>query len=304
MEERLRHYIGNLCPISIQLKDLEKQNPKPYIFSYDKFKGKRFPLDQTTYFHDLTRFIHPYSELHSSTFLLYPHDRVEPFDIPIFVKSRPISNPGSSILLNMNYSRHFKTVFDVNESDIPFEEKKNMVIWRGGCTGYGFGNSIPVRPISRQTLVETYFDSPSQNLDIGLSQFDRKKYSEFIPFEKPSLTLKEQLQHKFILSVEGNDVATNLKWILYSNSIPVCPSFFIQSWILEDQLIPYVHYLPVHNDFSDLEEKVEWALGHPEVCKQIVSNGKKYITPFLDVCSEEKIRYKMLKQYSEKVKFV
>ena len=38
---------------------------------------------------------------------------------------------------------------------------------------------------------------------------------------KNRMTINEQLQYKFILCFEGNDVASNLKWVMSSNSIAI-----------------------------------------------------------------------------------
>ena len=115
------------------------------------------------------------------------------------------------------------------------------------------------------------------------------------------MNLQQLLRHKFLLSIEGNDVATNLKWILYSRSVPFCPPFTIQSWILEDQLIPYTHYIPIRADFEDLEEKIEWAKNNPRQCEDIAEQGRKYISQFLDIKQEHDIIEKMLVLYSQHV---
>lgn len=300
IHERIRAYVPfSLSPICVHLDELEGE--KPHIFSYHQYRKQPYPLFNTTYYHDMTRYVRPYPDLYDTKFLFYPHDRVEPFPFPIFVKSRPIHQPEMSILLNLNFGRHYQAVFETKENDRPFSQKKGVLVWRGGCTGYGFGNNIPYRPVSRETLVNTYQNDRSPLLDIGLSSFDRKKYSDFTRFEKPALTLREQLRYKYILSVEGNDVATNLKWVLKSNSVPFCPPFYIQSWILEDRLVPYHHYIPVNASFNDLEEKVEWAENHPDLCIQIINNGKKYMDEFLDLEKEERIRKHLFFLYASNV---
>ncbi|ENT7385234.1 hypothetical protein ACXLUW_000800 [Campylobacter coli] len=41
--------------------------------------------------------------------------------------------------------------------------------------------------------------------------------------EKNFLSKKEQMKYKFIISLEGNDVASNLKWEMNSNSLVLAP---------------------------------------------------------------------------------
>jgi len=46
------------------------------------------------------------------------------------------------------------------------------------------------------------------------------------------------VKYKYILSIEGNDVASGLKWQLYSNSVVFMRKPKIVSWAMEDKLIP------------------------------------------------------------------
>ena len=89
----------------------------------------------------------------------FSEDCVELFqDSPTLVKTRVITNnPKYSILLKLDIARHFAPIYKVKTVDIPFEKKKNSIVWRGVTTGYGFDDSDQdIHPISRQDLVERY----------------------------------------------------------------------------------------------------------------------------------------------------
>lgn len=308
IETRVRLYTQNLKPAVVHYSELPLDN-RPMIYGYNTYKHKPFPQKDKMYYHDMTRFIHYLPALHQSTFLFCPKDRVEPFSVPTLVKTRPLLEMGSSILMNLNTARHFEHVFTIDELDVDYSQKSNKLVWRGADTGYGFGNNIPSRECSRETLVRQFASHSNKNMDIGLSLTDANKHG-VIPAEelfflmKPKLSIHELLQHKFLLSVEGNDVATNLKWILYSNSVPFCPPFTIQSWILEDNLQPWQHYIPVRADFSDMEEKLDWAIHHPSQCKSIARQGKDYMRQFMDLEKENTIVEHVLSEYVNQVKVV
>ena len=110
------------------------------------------------------------------------------------------------------------------------------------------------------------------------------------------------LQYKFIISIEGNDVATNLKWLLLSNSVALMPLPTKVSWIMEDMLIPFVHFVPIEVDYSDLESKFEWCLNNLEKCEEISKNATKYMEQFLDDENEKYIATEVIKKYFEYVK--
>ena len=84
-------------------------------------------------------------------------------------------------------------------------------------------------------------------------------------------------KYKYIISVEGNDKDSGLNWKLQSNSVIFMPKPKITSWLMEELLIPNVHYIQLKDDFSDLGEKFEWCQGNQNKCKEIIRNANEYI---------------------------
>lgn len=299
------------CCKNIDKKKIFQQNDDEQEFV--TISGNNWELtnctSQSKYVKDLLGYVHALKlekKYPKIKFKIYPHDRVELFeDIPTLVKSRLIvPDPKFSILLNLNKERHFQDIENVKKYDIPFDHKKNVLIWRGATTGYGFENELPYRPVSRQVLVERYCFHPNERIDVGYSnlvQGAKRKPKYYEQFRKDFIKTKDMLHYKYILSVEGNDVATNLKWLLYSNSLIFMPKPFMESWILESQLIPYYHYIPVANDFSDLQIQLKWCDEHQEQCKTIIKNANRYIQLFLNEKNEMEVIGKILEKYIENV---
>ncbi|TOQ08578.1 glycosyl transferase family 90, partial [Vibrio parahaemolyticus] len=73
-----------------------------------------------------------------------------------------------------------------------------------------------------------------------------------------------------ILSLEGMDVATNLKWIMSSNSLCFTPKLRYETWFMEGKLKAGVHFVQVKDDFSDLDEKMDYYLEHPDKAEEII----------------------------------
>mmetsp|Transcript_15314 Transcript_15314/g.30345 ORF Transcript_15314/g.30345 Transcript_15314/m.30345 type:complete len:87 (+) Transcript_15314:1-261(+) len=46
---------------------------------------------------------------------------------------------------------------------------------------------------------------------------------------------------------------------------------------MEDLLVPFVHYVPVNDDLSDLVDMVEWARENDEKCRWISDQATKYV---------------------------
>ncbi|MDE6308844.1 MAG: lipopolysaccharide biosynthesis protein, partial [Muribaculaceae bacterium] len=113
----------------------------------------------------------------------------------------------------------------------------------------------------------------------------------------PSMTIPQQLQYKWILAVEGNDVASNLKWIMSSNSVAVMPRPEYETWFMEGRLKPDVHYLEVAPDFSDLPDRLKWLDENPDVAGRIIRAANEYTLQFRDMKLERLISTLVIAKY-------
>jgi hypothetical protein len=198
-------------------------------------------------------------------------------EVPTLQKSRPIAgeNP-NAILLKLDKKRHFVFIKDPT----PFADKKDMMIGRG-----------TVSQPHRIRFWEMYFNHPM--FDLG--QVNKKGGNP--AWLKPKIPISAHLQYKFILSLEGHDVATNLKWIMSSNSIAVMPAPVYETWFMEGTLIPDHHYIQIKSDYSDVEEKLNYYLQHPHKAQAIISNANKYVSQFMDKQREDLLSLLVLEKY-------
>jgi len=155
------------------------------------------------------------------------------------------------------------------------------MVWRG---------NVQDHQKARKLLLEKYFSHPDFNIghvnDFGDNAWRVKKMSP-----------QEQLNYKFILSIEGNDVATNLKWIMGSHSLCFMCRPKYETWFMEGTLIPHHHYVLVKDDFSDLEEQFQYYKKHPEEAMRIIHNANTFVKQFKNKKSERKIALLVLDKY-------
>ncbi len=116
---------------------------------------------------------------------------------------------------------------------------------------------------------------------------------------KRSLTHHEQKQFKFFLSLEGNDVATNLKWSMASNMLVMSPALEYETWFMEGALEPGRHFVLLEDDFSDLEDKVAYYSAHPDEAEEIISNAHAWLDQFADPLKERMLAARVLEKYFE-----
>jgi len=89
--------------------------------------------------------------------------------------------------------------------------------------------------------------------------------------------MERMAQYKYLPLLDGNDKASALNWILLSNSVPLMPKPRFHSWLCEKFLEPNVHYVELKQDYSDLDEKLQWCLQNDGLCKEIAENGASFI---------------------------
>ncbi len=231
-------------------------------------------------------------------FDLYPHVRAFPKDAhfhaifgdvvvvpeqPSFVKSRPIYGDNhNSVLMKLDAVRHFTFVDDSQ----PFRTKRADLVWRGRL-------HLDVAKERRLDFLQQF--AAKRHFDIG-----HINGGDVYPkYRKPRMSIDEQLQFKYILSLEGVDVATNLKWIMSSNSLCFSQSLKYETWYMEGRLQPGVHFVEIADDFSDVEEKIDYYERHPEEAEQIIANAKEYTRQFLDPDVEDLLAHHVIKRYLE-----
>ena len=96
------------------------------------------------------------------------------------------------------------------------------------------------------------------------------------------MPMTEQLKYKIIFSVEGAEVATNLKWIMGSQSLCFMQRPKYETWFREGQLIPGFHYVEIAKDLSDISEKFQYYTTHIEKAEEIIKNANSYVEEFKD----------------------
>ncbi|SFW65751.1 glycosyl transferase family 90 [Cellulophaga fucicola] len=207
-------------------------------------------------------------------------DITEIYKEPAFVKSRPVNDDNqNSILLKWNKVRHFMFV---KKDNVPFSKKKNILVSRGQIF-----KSQP----HRIKFLELYFNHPM--CDIGM--VNTHKIIE--KWKVNRMTISEKLKYKFILCLEGNDVASNLKWVMSSGSLAVMPKAKFETWFMEGTLIPDYHYVAIKEDYSDLEEKLQFYIDNPEKAQEIVKNANNYVAQFKNKKTEDLISLMVMNKY-------
>lgn len=264
LQERLNYYVKLTESFPI---------PEQAIAVKDIKRGKK----GTAYFLDLKEFLHFFKPETRFAYHFGDETHVNPY--PTLFKARPIEgNNGNSVLFKLNKRRHFKWVDD----QLSYADKKDMMVWRGGAY-----LSL------RREMIEKIWDHPLCNIG------QTNKPPEDVPWQKDFLAVEEQLKYKIIFCPEGNDVATNLKWAMSSNSLCFMPKPRFETWFMEGTLKAGVHYVEVNPPYDDLGEKIEYYTKHINEAQQIIENAHKHVLRFQDPMMEDLLCIKVLEKYAE-----
>ena len=256
---RLSHYFKLTEPFSL---------PDPTFYTVPLFK-------KTAYSYDFWRCLGRTDP--SRRFRVEFGDVREVPEFPTFVKSRPLGqNNANSVLLPLEMARHFHFPTD------PFhwDRKKDMAVFRGACH----------QPWRKRFLQAT---EGSSLVDVG----DTSKSSDTIKFQKPFMSPTEQMRFKFIISLEGNDVASNLKWAMHSNSVVIMPRPKFETWFCESHLVAGEHYLETLDDYSDLSDVITDAIRDDDRCRYIANRATEYCRRFQSKARQYELGRNVMDQY-------
>ena len=245
-----------------------------YTGAVGNYRKKMF---HTAYYfdqHDVTRWFPPHLRWN-----FCPGDVYFTPEVPAVVKSRLLAADNqNSVVLKLDKLRHFMYVHDTK----PFREKKDCAIFRG-----------KIRQSRLRTLfLQKFFGHPM--CDCGVVGRNEGCPDEWMTEKK---TIREHLDYKFIIALEGNDVASNLKWVMSSNSLAVMTRPTCETWFMEGTLIPDYHYVEVKEDFSDFEEKLRYYVNHPEKAEEIIRHAHEYVDQFRNDEREELLQLMVMERY-------
>jgi len=184
---------------------------------------------------------------------------------------------------------------DIDNSNTKWEDKKNIAVFRGSSTGKGItidtNQRLKIAYLSYLKKIDN--DDNLPYLDAGITKWNlrvKKLMNESelkvidinkLPFSLiPSLTFEEQCKYKYIIHIDGHVSAFRLSSELSMNSVILLVESEWKIWY-SHLLKPYVHYVPVKKDLSDIYKQIKWCKNNDRKCKQISINAHNFYETYL-----------------------
>eukprot|EP00980_Cylindrotheca_fusiformis_P025030 scaffold12946_cov116-Cylindrotheca_fusiformis.AAC.1 len=188
------------------------------------------------------------------------------------------------IIWKLATHRHFGFLEQVSqELDTPWNEKIGKAIFRGQLTGgtgfYQQDRSDMENCMDMKRCRLVYNHAKSKLVDAKLTSTRRKVPETLngVELVTSKSSPEELLKYKALIMVEGNDVASGLKWALLSQSVVLMPPPKYTSWAMEELLEPWVHYVPLDELTSNVEERMQWVLDHDEEAQRIAERASLWM---------------------------
>jgi hypothetical protein len=173
----------------------------------------------------------------------------------------------------------------------PFEQRLDVLKWRGGFHGPHYANDDNYRSFPRYWLVLTSRAHP-EIVDARLTNHRVEPSESGVAlrqrlereFGAPATVIPVEafVAYKYLISTDGVGAAwKRLPTILASGSVLLMQHRWQQFFYAGLQ--PWVHYVPVKDDMSDLVERYHWLRTHGAHARAIAENGldfaRRILTP-------------------------
>ena len=262
----------------------------------------------------------------------WEYDKLDPIlsDHPVFQLSRRKSQRDSVVLWPL--AKRFMNISDFPVDKLCFEDKLDTIVWKGRISGTHADSWDPgsynkmfwmegiaqkpesvseeyirqVLDVTRYKAVYELHNKKHCNVSLTASHQEisniercelKKKY--FAHLIGGGMTMQDQRKSKYILAVDGNCYPSSLYWSMLSNSVV----FLVESqWetILDCNLKPWTHYVPVYPTHKDIMEKFEHMQSNPDKAKDIINNAHEHLAPYTNSMLRDRLDYLTLFHYESR----
>lgn len=186
---------------------------------------------------------------------------------------------------------------------LPFEERENIVKWRGGLSGPGYPDIDNCLDFPRYRLLLETLRHPNV-LDARLTHYDnlaataagsalRNQLETWFGGTAPFIPSTDFTRYKYLISLDG--VAASWKrvaTILWSGSVLLMQHRWRQYFY--PGLSAWEHYVPIANDLSDIVARFHMLEADPARALSIARNARNFARHFLTGAAVDDYMYTLL----------
>jgi len=168
--------------------------------------------------------------------------------------------------------------------------KYNSIVWRGHIL-----NNVKIRQKLVKMKNNNYdFEGYSNFSDLKNHELNSELNGVFYSYEdfkslRLGISIEEQVEkYRYIIDAPGVAYSGRLKLLLFSRRLVFIVDRDSKEFFMKD-LIPWVHYVPVKEDISDLDENFKIIQQNQELENKIINNAYNFA---INNLTQDKILYK------------
>ncbi len=197
------------------------------------------------------------------------------FNFPVISFGRHRYDESSILIPDPLYvwgNGHSGTLRAVADISVVWEKKVDKIVWRGADTKYRYlhGDSMG----QRRVFIDLVRNKSKSKYNVSLSDLVDADFS--LSDDDNDITLQDveyMGRFKYQLEIDGSASSFTSLWLKFATNGLVfkveshLETFFSEHWL------PWVHFVPVKADLSDLQIRLEWARSHDRRSQEIADAG-------------------------------
>jgi len=174
---------------------------------------------------------------------------------------------------------------------VPWENRIPCAVWRGGLSG----------EMLRIHTVQRCLNMPNTDVKL-INNWPRPEYNlEKTPeLFADRIEAWEQCKYKAIFWIDGNCISSNVLWVFASGAVPIIINE--TCYWFKHMIKPWVHYVPINPDFSDLEANIRWIFENDAEARKIADNALEFSRTQLSSEGQRAYLDKAIEQHIQKNK--
>ena len=187
-------------------------------------------------------------------------------------------------------------------------KKQSKMYWRGSTTGDAYINLNELNKLKRIEICKKFKES--KDMDIKISRItqngiNKEKTKKYLIQEKifgKEVSENKFINYKYYPDIPGNSLAWGTITKYLAGSL-IFKAEVGKRLYYYNLLKAWIHYIPVHNDFSDLEEKLKWSENNQTQSLKIAYSGYIVILEYLKNIDSHFINTSMIYLKNNGLKF-
>jgi len=199
---------------------------------------------------------------------------------PIFVMSR-LHNEEKILFPDFDaLSSRYQVIdgIDLETTDFPiaWEDRDERIVWRGRTNQKGGICEHNKTRSPRWHICQLSREYPDL-IDAGFTRIAPHSSPSLQEFLKPFLSTKQLFSYKYQAWLDGGVSSySNSGWRFYTGATVIKSDSDYVQWYFAD-MEPWVHYVPIKRNLSDLVEALIYLKEHDGLAKQIAQNGLEFV---------------------------